>query len=312
MSISPFPSLLPHMPDVKGRLSEYTLLSKTTWFQVGGPAQLLYKPENADELSYFLAHKPTSIPVTTIGVGSNLLVRDGGIEGVVLRLGRGFAEMMVTNNQIQIGSGALDINAALFASQYNLGGFEFLSGIPGTIGGALRMNAGAYGREIKDIFISAIALDPKGKVHKLTIEDMGFSMRHCAIPQDWIFVSAILQGYADDPQIIADKNKHIKNQRESTQPVKSRTGGSTFVNPIGFKAWELIEQAGCRGLRYGNAMISDLHCNFLINTGDATAYEIETLGQQVQTRVFEKSGILLEWEIKRIGQKLNDNYPAYE
>jgi UDP-N-acetylmuramate dehydrogenase len=297
-----FPSLLEYLPKVGGRLTENALLSKTTWFQVGGPAQLLYKPENIDELSYFLAHKPQSIPFTTIGVGSNLLVRDGGVEGIVLRLGKGFTDMSIENHHLNIGAGALDINAALFASQYDLGGFEFLSGIPGTIGGAIRMNAGAYGREMKDIFVSATALDSKGKIHHLTIEDMGFSMRHCDIPQDWIFLSAILQGYKDDPKIIAEKNRNIKSQRESTQPVRSRTGGSTFVNPQGLKAWELIDKAGCRGLRYGNAMVSELHCNFLINNGDATAHDIESLGQQVQNRVFETSGILLDWEIKRIGR----------
>lgn len=291
------------LPEVKGRYSQNSLLSKVTWFQVGGPAEVLFKPADVEDLCHFMANKPEGLPVTTIGVASNLLVRDGGIQGVVVRLGRGFTGIEVKGDEIHVGAGALDIHVATIAQQHELGGLEFLCGIPGTIGGALRMNAGAYGREIKDIFVEATAIDEKGQIQKLTFDDMGFSMRHTKVPEKWIFVSAIFKGTPDDGAAIQARMDKIKTERESTQPVKSRTGGSTFVNPDGGKAWQLIDEAGCRGFKVGHAQMSELHCNFMINTGGATADELERLGEEVRTRVKNKSGIELKWEIKRIGEK---------
>lgn len=295
------------LPEVKGRYSQNSLLSKVTWFQVGGPAEVLFKPASVEDLCHFMANKPKDVPVTTIGVASNLLVRDGGIEGVVIRLGRGFTDIKVEGDKIHVGAGALDIHVATIAQQHNLAGLEFLCGIPGTIGGALRMNAGAYGREVKDIFVEATAVDEKGQLQKLTHDDMGFSMRHTKVPEKWVFVGAVFQGTKDDGAAIQERMDKIRTERESTQPVKSRTGGSTFVNPEGFKAWQLIDEAGCRGFKIGHAQMSELHCNFMINTGDATAEELERLGEEVRSRVREKSGIDLTWEIKRIGEKTHDH-----
>lgn len=292
-----------HLPEVRGRYSQNSLLSKVTWFQVGGPAEILFKPADIADLCHFISHKPQGLPVTTIGVASNLLVRDGGVQGVVIRLGRGFTDITVEGDKIHVGAGALDIHVATLAQQHGLGGLEFLCGIPGTIGGALRMNAGAYGHEVKDVFVEATVVDENGILQKLTYEDMGFSMRHTKVPDAWIFVGAVFKGTPDDKAAIQERMDKIKTEREATQPVKSRTGGSTFVNPDGFKAWKLIDEAGCRGLKIGQAQMSELHCNFMINTGEATADELERLGEEVRSRVRENSGIELTWEIKRIGVK---------
>ncbi len=297
-------SILQKLPSVRGRYTERAELSKLTWFRVGGFAEILYKPEDLEDLSFFLKQKSKDIPTFTLGVGSNLLVRDGGIQGVVIRL-PGFNNIVVQGNEIEVGAGVLDRTLALVAQDESLQNLEFLAGIPGTIGGALRMNAGCYGTEIKDILVSALAIDGQGKIHKLTAEDMGFSYRHCEIPQDWIFVGARFKAKSGNSKEITTRIENLIAEREEAQPVKSRTGGSTFANPEGSKAWELIDKAGCRGLKIGGAQVSEKHCNFLINTGDATAEDLEILGETVRSRVKEISGIDLRWEIVRIGFSKN-------
>lgn len=295
--------LLDRLPAVRGRISANAPLDKITWFRVGGPAEVMFRPTDLEDLAAFLRDKPEDVPVTFIGVGSNLLVRDGGLPGVVIRLGRNFAEITAEDRIITAGAGALDLNVAKVALENSLGGLEFLSGIPGTIGGALRMNAGAYEREIKDVLINATVLSPKGEVKTLTKDELGLSYRHCDLGPDWLFVAARLQGQKEDRKIIRDTMDRIQDARGDSQPVRERTGGSTFANPDGMRAWQLIDEAGCRGLKRGGAMVSEKHCNFLINTGDATAEDLEDLGDDVRKRVFENSGIDLRWEIKRIGLK---------
>lgn len=295
-------SLIERLPAVRGRYTEDADLAKTTWFRCGGPAEVLFRPADADDLVEFLATRPADVPVTVIGVGSNLLIRDGGVPGVVIRLARGFTEVTLEEgDRLRAGAGALDLNVALTAQQAGLTDLEFFSGIPGTVGGALRMNAGAYGGEMKDVLVEAEAVDPFGKRHRLDAAAMGFSYRRSEVPTGWIFLSALLQARKGDPASIAQRMADIRKSREETQPTRARTGGSTFKNPEGHKAWQLIDKAGCRGLRIGDAMVSDKHCNFLINTGAATATDIETLGEEVRRRVFETSGIRLDWEIRRIG-----------
>ncbi len=293
--------IIDRLPTVRGRYSKKTELASITWFRVGGPAEVVFKPASIQDLSLFLKEKPSSIPVQVIGVGSNLLVRDGGIKGVVIRLGKGFTNIMVEGTFIEVGAGMLDRNVAMTSRDEGIGGLEFLCGIPGTIGGALRMNAGCYGTEIKDVLEYAVAMDPKGQIHRLTTEECGFSYRHCSVPQDWIFISAGLKGTKSTSSEVDAKIQKMLQQREETQPVHTRTGGSTFANPDGHKAWELIDQAGCRGMKIGGAQVSELHCNFLMNTGDATAGDIETLGETIRAKVKAESGIELRWEIQRIG-----------
>jgi len=295
------PHLVDRLPAVRGRYSADAPLAQVTWFRVGGPAEVLFRPADVDDLASFLAARPEDVPVTVIGVASNLLVRDGGVPGVVVRLGRGFVEITAEGNRVFAGAGALDGNVALVARNAGIAGLEFLSGVPGTIGGALRMNAGAYGSEMKDVTIAASALDARGGRHRLDLERLGFTYRHCGVAEDWIFVGAELRGQADDPAAIQARMDDITGRREASQPVRTRTGGSTFANPPGHKAWELIDKAGCRGLRQGGAMVSEKHTNFLINTGTATAADIETLGEEVRRRVFGQFGVTLEWEIRRIG-----------
>jgi UDP-N-acetylmuramate dehydrogenase len=266
----------------------------------------MFRPADADDLAAFLRDRPADVPVTVIGVGSNLLVRDGGVPGVVIRLGRGFAGISRDGDIVKAGAAALDLNVALFAREAGLAGLEFLSGVPGTIGGALRMNAGAYGREMKDVALGAEALDMSGQRQYLTNRALGFSYRHCGVPEDWIFIAAELKGEPADPAAIQKRMDEIQRARADSQPLRTRTGGSTFANPSdpragGRKAWELIGAAGCRGLTRGGAMVSEKHCNFLINTGTATAADLESLGEEVRARVAEKFGITLEWEIRRIG-----------
>ena len=293
--------LLNRLPAVRGEYREGVALARYTWFRVGGPAEVLFVPADEDDLATFLAGVPADAPLTVIGVASNLLIRDGGIPGVVIRLRNGFNAISRTDAGLRAGSGALDINVARFAADEGLAGLEFLSGIPGTIGGALRMNAGAYGREIKDVFRSAAAVDRQGRRHVLDACAMDFDYRHTAVPDDWIFLSADLSAIADTPEKIAERMAAIGVARSDTQPVRSRTGGSTFKNPPGRHAWQLVDEAGCRGLKVGGAMVSEKHCNFLINTGDATAEELETLGEEVRRRVRANCGVDLQWEIKRIG-----------
>ncbi len=294
-------TLIDRLPAVRGRYRENAPLAGITWFRVGGPAEVSFRPADTEDLAYFLRHKPADVPVTVIGVGSNLLVREGGVPGVVVRLGRGFADLAVEEQDIVCGAACLDLNVATMARNAGIAGLEFLCGVPGTIGGALRMNAGAYGRETKDILIEAEAIDPHGQTHVLKADDLGMAYRRSSLPCDWIFVRARLRGTPGDPQAIGERMAEIQAARGGSQPIRSRTGGSTFKNPPGHKAWELIDKAGCRGLRRGAAMVSEQHCNFLINTGNATAADLEFLGEEVRTRVFQASGIRLEWEIRRIG-----------
>jgi UDP-N-acetylmuramate dehydrogenase len=293
--------LIDRLPPVRGTLTADAPLDRETWFKVGGPAEVLFRPADRDDLADFLRARPTDVPVTVVGFGSNMLVRDGGVAGVVIRMGREMAGIEVDGDEISAGAGASDPAVAAAARDAGLTGLEFLSGIPGTIGGALRMNAGAYGGEIKDVLVSCKAIDPQGRLHKLSADEMGFSYRRCAVPEVWIFTSAVLRGTPGDRDAIAARMAEIRAAREETQPMRTRTGGSTFQNPPGEKAWELVDRAGCRGLAVGGAMVSEKHTNFLINTGDATAADIEALGEEVRRRVRENSGIDLHWEIRRVG-----------
>ena len=285
----------------RGRLLANQSLAELTWFRVGGPAQALFMPDDEDDLSSFLANLPGEIAVTVIGLGSNLIVRDGGVAGVVVRLGRGFGEVAVEGLDVRAGAAVPDVKVARAAQEAGIAGLSFLRGIPGAIGGALRMNGGAYGRETKDALIEARAVDRAGRIHVLANADLGFTYRHCSVPDDYIFTQATFRGERGDQVVIAAVMEKITESREATQPIKSRTGGSTFKNSPGGKAWQLIDAAGCRGLRLGDAQVSEMHCNFLINLGSATAADIETLGETVRARVKESSGVELEWEIKRIG-----------
>jgi UDP-N-acetylmuramate dehydrogenase len=289
------------MPALRGRLLANQSLAELTWFRVGGPAQVLLVPEHEQDLAYALANLPADIPVTVIGLGSNLIVRDGGVPGAVIRLGRGFGNVAVEDTCIRAGAAVPDVKVARAAQEAGIAGLSFMRGIPGGVGGALRMNGGAYGRETKDALAEARAVDRAGRVHVLRNADMGYSYRHCSVPADYIFTEALYQGERGDPAIIAAEMDKITESREATQPIKSRTGGSTFKNPPGRKAWQLIDAAGCRGLKVGGAQVSEMHCNFLINRGDATAADIEVLGEHVRRRVKENSGVELEWEIERIG-----------
>ena len=297
----PSERLIERLPPVRGRLTENVPLAPITWFRAGGAAEVMFRPADVDDLAAFLAQKPAEVPVTVIGVASNLLVRDGGIGGVVIRLGRGFVDVRIEGATVIAGAGALDLNVALACREAGVAGLEFMSGIPGTIGGGLRMNAGAYGREFKDVLQQAVALDAAGKKHVLPLAALGLSYRHSEVAEDWVFVEATFSGEAGDSAAIGRRMGEIQAARESSQPIRARTGGSTFANPPGHKAWELIDRAGCRGLVRGGAMISEKHTNFLINTGHATAADLEGLGEEVRRRVRDKTGIGLEWEIKRIG-----------
>jgi UDP-N-acetylmuramate dehydrogenase len=295
------------LPPLRGRLSFGVSLAGITWFGVGGPAEAMFRPADEEDLALCLSHLPDDVPVTVIGVGSNLLVRDGGVAGLVVRLGRGFADISIDGVEVTTGAGALDLNVAMLAGDAGIGGLEFLSGVPGTIGGGLAMNAGAYGGDMSKIVTSASALDPTGTLYHLNNTDFGFHYRGCAVPDDWIFTRAVLTGVEEDPKIVRTRLADIRERRDESQPIRSKTGGSTFRNPEGHKAWELIDRAGCRGLRFGGAQVSEKHCNFLINRARATAAEIEELGEMVRRRVFDDCGILLQWEIRRLGQPLYED-----
>jgi UDP-N-acetylmuramate dehydrogenase len=299
------PDLKSRMPKLRGRLVSNQPIAELTWFRVGGPAQVLFMPEDEADLSYFSSNLPGEIAITVVGLGSNLIVRDGGVPGVVIRLGRGFNEIAIEGLHVRAGTGVPDVKVARAAQEAGIAGLSFMRGIPGGIGGALRMNGGAYGRETKDALVEARAVDRQGHIHTLTNAEMGFSYRHCGAPDDYIFTQALFAGERGDPAVIAAEMEKITESREATQPIKSRTGGSTFKNPPGQKAWQLIDAAGCRGLRMGGAQVSEMHCNFLINLGGATAADIETLGETVRARVKEESGAELEWEIKRLGVSLS-------
>ena len=298
-------ALLQRLPRPRGRLEANYPLAELTWFRVGGPAEILFTPAGEADLAAFLKDTPTDIPVTVIGVGSNLLVRDGGVPGVVIRMGRGFSGIALEpEHRVRAGTAVPDVRVARFAHENSIDALTFLRGIPGTIGGALRMNGGAYGGETKDVLVEARAVDRSGTIHVLGNADMRYSYRHCGAPEDLIFTEALLQGKPGKPEDIAAAMDKITEAREATQPVKSRTGGSTFKNPPGHKSWQLIDKAGLRGFAIGAAKVSELHCNFLINEGGATAAQLEELGETIRRRVKETSGVDLDWEIKRIGLSL--------
>ena len=295
-------SALDLLPKVRGTYTEKAPLKDLVWFRAGGAADILFRPADVDDLRAFMAEKPADLPVSVIGVGSNLLIRDGGIPGIVIRLPSAFGRVeQLSKTRLKAGAAALDAAVARAAADAGIEGLEFLRGIPGTIGGALMMNAGCYGRELKDIFVEAHAVDSRGRLLTLSASDMGFTYRH-SVPEGVVYVDVVLEGAEGVPDVIRERMNALVEQRESTQPVKSKTGGSTFTNPPGHKAWQLIDEAGCRGLTRGAAQVSEKHCNFLINTGNATAADIEGLGEEVRARVKAKSGIQLEWEIKRVGR----------
>ena len=331
------------LPEVRGKYRQQADLSKTNWFGVGGVADVLFKPADVTDLQHFMQHRPAHVPVTVIGVGSNLIIRDGGIEGVVIRLGRGFtdcellegaAETAELESQsprtdphhsdqvvggeavgfgaqspqlyIKAGAACMDLHVAQIACDAAITGLEFLSGIPGTIGGALAMNAGAYGAEIRDVLVDVDVVTDKGELLTLPPAFFNYSYRHAELPEGWIFVGCTLRGTPGDPAQIAARMRQIQEEREASQPIRSRTGGSTFRNPQGHKAWQLVDEAGCRGLRVGDAEMSQKHCNFIINHGNASAADLEQLGDEVRARVKAHSGVELTWEIKRIGRHVSD------
>jgi UDP-N-acetylmuramate dehydrogenase len=300
------------LDSLKGRLSGFrgTLqpdqpLAPVVWFRVGGPAEILAMPADAEDLAFLMRALPEEIPVTVFGLGSNLLVRDGGVEGVVIRLSaRGFGQVSTEGNRMRVGAALADRRVAAHALDAGLGGFAFYHGIPGGIGGALRMNAGANGVETRERVLEVTAIDRRGERHVLTNGDMGYSYRHSGAPDDFIFVEAVYEGYPEDPQAIRKAMDEVQHHRETAQPIKSRTGGSTFKNPPGGKAWQLIDAAGCRGLRIGDAQVSEMHCNFLLNVDAASGRDVELLGETVRARVLETSGVKLDWEIKKMGRFL--------
>jgi len=301
-----FPEIIPElksaMPELRGRLLANEPLAPLTWFRVGGPAQVLFTPADEADLAYFLHHLRADIPVYCIGVGSNLIVRDGGLAGVVIRLSpRAFGTMRIDGDVVHAGTAALDKRVAEAAAAANLSGLEFLFGIPGSIGGALRMNAGANGGETKDVLVEATAVARDGTLHRFDNAAMGFTYRNSNIDPSFVFTSARFRGVPAEADAIRARMQAVQEHRETAQPIREKTGGSTFKNPPGHSAWKLIDAAGCRGLRVGGAQVSEMHCNFLINTGEATAHDIETLGETVRARVKAQSGIDLHWEIKRIG-----------
>ncbi|MFO1172777.1 MAG: UDP-N-acetylmuramate dehydrogenase [Hyphomicrobiaceae bacterium] len=293
------------VPGLRGRLAAGQPLADLVWFRVGGPAEVLFQPADEDDLASFLAALDPSVPVTVIGLGSNLLVRDGGVRGVVVRLGRGFNETTVeAGHRLRTGTAVPDARLARIAADAGIDGLAFYRGIPGAIGGALRMNAGAHGGETREFLIEARAVDRKGRKHTLSNADMGYSYRHSDAPGDFIFTQALFQGRPGEPAKILAAMDEVAEYRETHQPVKARTGGSTFKNPPGTSAWKLVDQAGCRGFRIGDAVVSEKHCNFLINEDQASAEDIERLGETVRARVLATSGIRLEWEIVRLGEPL--------
>jgi UDP-N-acetylmuramate dehydrogenase len=301
-----FPELLceigASLPRLRGWLAPNFALAEITWFRVGGPAQVLFTPADEADLAYFLEHLPRQHPVTVIGLGSNLLVRDGGVPGVVIRLGRGFANIAaLPGHRLRAGAAVPDAKLARASADAGVAGLAFYRGVPGSIGGALRMNAGAHGRETKDVLVEARAIDRQGAIHVLPLRDMQLTYRHCGVPSDRIFTEAVYQGSPGDPAEILKQMGEVAEYREANQPIKERTGGSTFKNPPGASAWKLIDSAGCRGLRVGGAKVSEMHCNFLINDRDASAEDIERLGETVRARVKAACGVTLEWEIIRLG-----------
>ena len=297
--------LIERLPAVRGEMAASVPLARYTWFKTGGPAEVLFRPADRDDLIAFMIGVPTDVPLTVLGNASNLLIRDGGIDGVVIRLGRAFSGIKIDGTEVIAGAAAADLNVARQARDAGVAGLEFLAGVPGTIGGAVIMNAGAYGSEIKDVFVDADVIRRGGQVRTVGLDDMAFSYRHSALGEGDIVTSARLRGVAGEVSEIATGMEAIQNEREDSQPVRTLTGGSTFKNPDGHKAWELIDAAGCRGLKRGAAAVSEQHCNFLINEGGASAADLEGLGEEVRRRVMEHSGIELVWEIRRIGKPIS-------
>ena len=289
------------LPPVRGTYTYGAPLKDMVWFRAGGAAEILFRPADKDDLATFLAARPDNLRLSVIGVGSNLLVRDGGIPGATVRLSSAFGKIETNGTRVRAGAAALDAAVARAAADAGIAGLEFLRGVPGTIGGALKMNAGCYGREIKDIFVEATALDARGNRIILKPDDMGFVYRKTKARDELIFVEAVFEGTLGTPDLIRARMEELNANREASQPIRSKTGGSTFKNPPGQKAWQLIDEAGCRGLKIGDAQVSEKHTNFLINLGEARAADIEALGEEVRKRVKEKSGVALEWEIKRVG-----------
>lgn len=304
--------MLNKLPPVRGRLTPRAPLGQMTWFGVGGPAEVLFRPADKQDLIDFIKGCPEEIPVTVLGVASNVIIRDGGIPGVVIRMGREFSDIKAAGANIETGASALDINVALVAMKNDITGLEFLSGIPGTIGGALRMNAGAYGAETADALLAAEVLFRDGAVRRMTPREMGMSYRHNDLPGDVIFLGCTLKGAAGERAAIENKITEIKNKRAESQPIKSKTGGSTFANPEGGKAWQLIDEAGCRDMKIGGAQMSEMHANFMINTGSASAADLERLGEKVRQCVYAKSQIMLRWEIRRVGVPLENDMDILE
>jgi UDP-N-acetylmuramate dehydrogenase len=299
-----FAKLGERLSGLRGRVTPDAGMEKITWFRAGGPADVLYQPADEEDLSAFLKAVPAEIPVMVVGIGSNLLVREGGIRGFVVRLSaKGFGEVeAVSSTSIRAGAASPDKRLAAAALEAGIGGFHFYHGIPGGIGGALRMNAGANGVETRERVVEVRALDRRGELHILKNADMGYAYRHSSAPRDLIFTSAVLDGFPEERATIKAAMDAVQHHRETVQPIREKTGGSTFKNPAGTSAWKEIDKAGCRGLMIGGAQMSPMHCNFMINTGSATGYDLEFLGETVRARVLEHSGIRLEWEIKRIGE----------
>ncbi|MDH4990571.1 UDP-N-acetylmuramate dehydrogenase [Aquamicrobium lusatiense] len=296
-------SLGDRLSGLRGRMTPDAGMDKVTWFRAGGPADAMFQPADEEDLAAFLKAVPEEVPVMVVGVGSNLLVRDGGLAGFVVRLSaKGFGDVeTMSPTRLRIGTALPDKRAAAAALEAGIGGFHFYHGIPGAIGGALRMNAGANGVETRERVVEVRALDRKGEVHVLSNADMGYAYRHCSAPKDLIFTSVVMEGYAEDRDVIRAAMDEVQHHRETVQPIREKTGGSTFKNPEGTSAWKEIDKAGCRGLMIGGAQMSPMHCNFMINTGTATGYDLETLGETVRARVMENSGIRLHWEIRRLG-----------
>jgi UDP-N-acetylmuramate dehydrogenase len=303
-----FPDLLEKIPGlgegIRGRLTANQPLAAVTWFRTGGPAQLMFQPADENDLSAFLAKLPKEVPVLPVGLGSNLLIRDGGLEGVVIRLSaKGFGSIEEAGqNRLRAGAAVPDKRLAEAAAKAGLGGFAFYTGIPGGLGGALRMNAGAHGTETCERVVELTAYDRDGKRHVLNNTDMGYAYRHSSASKDLIFTSAVFEGASSDETAIRQEMADVVAHREKAQPIREKTGGSTFKNPPGTSAWKVVDAAGCRGLTVGGAQMSEMHCNFMINTGDASGHDLELLGETVRARVLENSGIKLEWEIKRLGR----------